>query len=265
MLSVGALTEASLLYRASRRLVDTLYRHANQIVVMSPAWGRAIEGYIGEPEKIHTIYNGVDLQRFRPGLDISDFQKKHHLPEKQMVTFIGTFAKQYDFESLLAVAERLGDRPDTQILLIGSGSQGEYVQQWLSEKNPPNLRWIEWLDHADIPAAWNASTVTFWAMRPHPLYQGTIPAKLYEALACGTPIIAATEGISTEMIRESRAGVTVPCGDVDGLVRTICYILDHPDQRAHYSQAARAYAEQHFDPQGVAAAYEAVLQLAAKS
>lgn len=265
LLSVGALSADSRIYRTARRMVDYTYRHARQIVAMSPAWAKAIEGYCQAPQKIHVIYNGVDLDTFHPNVDTRAFRERYQLTAEHLVSFIGTFATQYDFETMLAAAERLEIRPDTQILLIGSGSQGEFLKQRLAEEKVVNLRWIEWIDYADIPAAWNVSTVTFWAMRPHPLYQGTIPAKLYEAFACGTPIIAASEGISAEIIRASGAGVAVPCGDVDGLVGAIQYSLDHPDQRKLYSQAARAYAEQHFDPQQVAAAYEAVLLLAAKS
>jgi glycosyltransferase involved in cell wall biosynthesis len=119
------------------------------------------------------------------------------------------------------------------------------------------------MDHDQIFQAWNASDVTFWAMRDHPLYRGTIPAKLYEAMACGVPVVAAMEGSAARIVEESGAGVVVPCGDVDALVRALAEVLDQDALRTAYGAAARRYAEAHFAVDRVADAYERVLLEAA--
>jgi colanic acid biosynthesis glycosyl transferase WcaI len=256
LLSVGAMSEGNRLYQSARRLVDYSYRHAAQIIVMSPAWGERVAGYMGSAEKIHTVYNGVDLDRFRPDLDTIAFRQQHNLGTGKLVTFIGTLATQYDFPTMLQAVDAL---PDVIFAFIGSGSQREILQQASSR---PNIRWLDWIDHADIPAAWNASALTFWAMGAHPLYQGTIPAKLYEALACGIPIAAATEGISADILAKSGAGRSVACGDGDGLAQLIGDMLDTPQEI--YRNAARRYAEANFDPIAVGKRYEDILETASQ-
>jgi colanic acid biosynthesis glycosyl transferase WcaI len=127
----------------------------------------------------------------------------------------------------------------------------------------PNARWLPWIGFDEMPEAWNASYVTYFALRGHALYRGTIPAKLYEAMACGVPVLAALEGIGARFIAESGAGVTVPCGDAAGLIRALEEVLAQDSLRQRYSAAARRYAETHWDADRVAEAYEKTLIAAA--
>jgi glycosyltransferase involved in cell wall biosynthesis len=90
LLSVGALSESHIVYRIARRVVNAAYRGASEIVAMSPGWAKAVQGYIGADEKIHVIYNGVDLTHFRPDQDVGAFRRKYGLGEEKLVTFIGT-------------------------------------------------------------------------------------------------------------------------------------------------------------------------------
>lgn len=263
LVSVGALSAAHPVYRAARWLVNANYRGAAAVVTLTPYLQEVIEGYIGADGKTRTILNGVDLTRFTPelrnGPQAQAFRQRHELGQARLVTFVGTFATQYDFGVMLEAAARLKVRQDVRFVLIGSGSQGELVRQRLESGGFTNVTWIGWLDHADVPLAWAAAHVGYWALHDQPLYRGTIPAKLYEALASGTPVAAAMEGRGAEMLAAAGGGFCVPPGDVAGLVAAIERLLDDPSLHQAQSQAARAYAEAHFDPERVADAYENVL------
>lgn len=264
LLSVGAMRESSRSYRLARRLVDFTYRHASAIIAMSPAWAERIQGYTNKSDNVHVIFNGVDLQAFRPGLDTTAFRQKYGLGEHKIIAFIGTFATQYDFDAMFEAASYFKHREDVQFLFIGRGSQQEKVQELLQRHALPNAKWLDWIDHAELPAAWNAAYLAFWVMGEHELYSGTIPAKLYEALGCGVPIAAATAGVTAEILQQSGAGMAVAPNDVNGLAKAMKRLLDDPTLYQQCSRAARRYAEGHYDPAEVARRYEAVLLAAAK-
>jgi colanic acid biosynthesis glycosyl transferase WcaI len=262
LLSVGAVTETHPAYRLARRIVDRTYRGAARIVAMSPRWAESIAaGVRGHEDKIGVIYNGVDLDRFRARLDVAEFRRQHRLGNDRIISFIGTFSTQYDFEVMLSVAEHFDRREGVRTLFVGQGSQEAKLRDHLARFS--RLTWIPWLGHEQVPQAWNASWLTYWAIRDHPLYEGTIPAKVYEAMACGVPMVAAMTGVTAEIIEASHAGVTVPRGDVAGLIREIDKVLDADSLRLRYSEAARRYAEAHYDPERVVLAYEATLAQAA--
>lgn len=265
LLTVGKIRAEHPVYRLARKLVDTTYRHAAGVVAMSPLWAEKIGGYIGPSDKIRVIYNGVDLERFRPGVDSSAFRQQHGLEGYKTVTFIGTFATQYDFETMLKVARRLAGRDDVRFVFVGQGSQDTIVQQALAGGDLPQVRWIKWVEHAEMPQVWAATDVTFWALRPQDLYRGTIPAKLYEALAAGVPTVAAAEDVPAKIIEDSGGGLAVPFGDVDGMARAMEHLLDDEVLRRKMGRDGRIYADMHFDPERVTEAYAAVLREAGRS
>ncbi|PJF22850.1 MAG: hypothetical protein CUN56_03905 [Phototrophicales bacterium] len=258
LLSVGALTETSLIYRVARRIVDFTYRHAKKIVVLSPKWGEAIARYIGQSEKIELIYNGIDLQTFHPELDANRFKAAHGIdPHKRIVSFIGTFATQYDMQTMFKVVDAFRQRDDVVFVFGGVGSQQAVFDAWY--QTATNAHYTGWIPTDDIPFAWAASDIAFFAMRDNPLYQGTVPAKLFEIFAMGVPIVAAIEGVTAEIIRESAGGICVACGDAPAMVKAIDNLLADDTRRAQYAHHARHYAEQHFNIERVVAAYLRVL------
>lgn len=264
LLSVGALKASHPVYKTARFLVNRLYKGAAGIVAMSPAWAAAIQGQIGQSQsdKVHVVYNGVDLEKYSPQTDPSPIQKRLKLDGRKLISFIGTFATQYDFETLLRAFQHFAGRDDLCFALIGAGSQADFITEWLATQPIPNLIRLDWLSPEETRAAWAASYLSCWALGAHPLYSGTIPAKLYEALACGVPTLAAVEGVTAELIQKSKAGLSVPTGDVAGLIAGLERLIEDEALHSQYSRAARAYAEKHFAAAQIAAQYEMILQAA---
>lgn len=260
LLSVGAVKETSAIYRTARRVVNVMYRRAAGIIAMSPAWASRIEGHIGTHRNLQVIFNGVDLARFQPHLDTTDFRQRYGIPaDQKVIAFIGTLATQYDFELLLDALMKI-QRPDTHVLLIGKGSQADFVRAQLQTPDLHHVHWIDWLPHDDMPLAWNTAYLTFWAMGDHDLYTGTIPAKLYEAMACGVPMVIYGQGIASDILAASGAGIIVDKDGADGLATAIIQLLDDPVQRQTLSENARRYAELNYDHVRVAKRYLAALE-----
>jgi colanic acid biosynthesis glycosyl transferase WcaI len=264
LLAVGAVKENSLIYRLFYRLVNWTFRGAKQIITLYPPLSENVESRIGQGQKIHTIYNAVDLQRFRPGLDTTMFRQQHSLGDAKLVSFIGTFGTHIDFETMLDVAAHFNNRSDVQFVFIGTGGQKGRVAERLEQGDISNSSWVGWVDHQDMPLAWNASYITFWAIHDHELYRSILQSKTYEAMASGVPMVIAVEGITVDILQRSNAGLTVAFKDKAGLIANIERMLGDEELRNQQSQAARTYAEQHFDPEKVADAYISVLETAAK-
>jgi glycosyltransferase involved in cell wall biosynthesis len=268
LLSVGALKESSLVYRLARGMIDAGYRGAKRITTMSPRWTEKIIGYLGgESEKVETILRGADTERFKPlpASDVLAFQQKYGLdPAKKWISFLGTFATQYDFELCLDVSKALAHRKDLGFVFIGAGTQGAALKEGLAQGQYPNLTLIDWIAHEEMPLAWNASYLNYWALRDEPLYYGTVPAKLFEAMACGTPIAAAQGGAGAALIAEAGAGLTVKPADKAGLVSAIERLVDDAAFHEECRKNGRAYAEAHFRFEQVARTYEAALIRATK-
>jgi colanic acid biosynthesis glycosyl transferase WcaI len=161
---------------------------------------------------------------------------------------------------MLTVAKHFDKYEGVQILFVGQGSQDGKLRDQIGSFT--RLKWIQWLSHEEVPSAWNASWFTYWAVHDHPLFEGTIPAKLFEAMACGVPMVTAMRGCTAEIIQQSGAGAAVPPRDISGLIREMEKVLADDALRQQYSVAARRYAEAHYDAEGAVLAYESTLAAA---
>lgn len=262
LLTVGILQETGLIYKVFKALVNIIQRAATAIIVLHEPLKESIEARIGRVENLHVVYNAVDLDRFQPTLDTRQFREKYDLNDHKLVTFAGTFGTHIDFDTMLNAAAQFNHRDDVLFLLIGTGGQRSKIEDLLQQPEFAHVRWINWLEHQEMPVAWAASYIAFWAIYDSELYRQTLQSKNFEAMASGTPVVIAIEGLTSTVVEKSGSGITVPFGDVSGMVEAITLLLDDAPHHAEFSHNARAYAEEHFNPEKVADAYETILQQA---
>ncbi len=261
MLTVGKMTARHPAYQLARRVIDWTYRGAGRIITLTPYLEQVIRGYIPpSPDKVQTVFSGVDLKRFHPANNGSAFRTKHGLEGKRLVAYVGTLGTAYDVPTMLETAKQFTDRSDVVFAIVGTGTQQQILRDRLVQGDLPNLRWIEWVDYAEVSQVWAATDIAFWALYNHPLHRGALGTKLYEALASGVPVAVALEGVVADILDDSGGGVSVSFGDVAGLSASIRRLLDDNVYYELCSQRARTYAEQHFDTDKAADAYEAALK-----
>jgi colanic acid biosynthesis glycosyl transferase WcaI len=260
--ATGALRADSPIVKAAQRVERRAYRESAAIIAMTEGVAAGIAAVIGGSEKISLIKNGVDLTLFRPGQSAlrAEMRARLGLGEAFVAAHVGNMSLTYDFAMLLDAAARC---PDLRFLFVGDGSQGEYVRTRAADL--PNVILTGTLPHEQMPAVWAAADAALIAMRDTPLADGTRPAKLYEALAAGVPVVAAIRGEGAQLIGEAGAGEVVPPGDSAAMAAALSTLSADSTRRAQLAQAGRAYAEHNLAPERVAAAYARVLQKAAKA
>ncbi|HUN07787.1 MAG TPA: glycosyltransferase family 4 protein [Aggregatilineales bacterium] len=261
MLTVGKMTATHPAYRVARSAMDALYRGASGIIALTPYLEKVIQGYLptDERQKTTTLFSGVDLQRFRPGIDASAFRQEHGLGDARLVAYIGTLGTAYDPITMLEAARQFAGRQDVRFVIMGTGTQRALVEAWLQQGDLPNVRWIEWVDYAAIPQAWAATHIAYWALYDHELHKGAIGTKMYEAMSSGVPVCVALEGVVADVLRESGGGLSSPFEDAEALAANLRRLLDDDTFYHQCSQNARRYAEAHFDAEQTALAYEDML------
>jgi spore maturation protein CgeB len=132
-----------------------------------------LEQEFGSP-RARALYCSVDIARYRP-LDV---------PKLWDLSYLGTYSpdRQPTLERLLLEPART--RPDKRFVVAGPQYPGDI--DW-----PANVDRIEHLPPADHPAFYAASRFTLNVTRADMIAAGWSPSvRLFEAGACGTPIIS---------------------------------------------------------------------------
>lgn len=252
--------ENSLIYRIFKALTNLTQRNAEAITVMYDNLLDKIEARIGKVEKAHTIYNAVDLSLYQnSGTDIN-FREKYNLGNNRLITFSGILGPHIDLELMLTIAKNLGEYPDVTVLFVSGGSQQPILEQALEKPEFAHCRTLEWLKAEEMPAFWEVSYLSFWALHDNELDKLRFQAKLYEAVASGTPVVIAVEGLMSEFLEKTQAGFTVKHGDSDGMLEAINRLLTDSELYTQMSENGCNHAIEHFDAEKQTTAYEKVLQ-----
>ena len=242
--AVGVLRQPVLI-RASEWLERFLYRHADRLVVNSPGFIEHVKRRGGR--RVELVPNGADTAMFDPSLDGADFRRQHDLEGKFVALYAGAHGMSNDLDVLLEAAERLQDRPEIRIVLLGDGKEKPALQARAAEKGLQNVLFIPPIPKTSMPHALAAADACIAILKPIELYQTVYPNKVFDYMAAGRPVILAIDGVIRQVVETAGAGIAVPPGDPESMRRAICRLADNPQTGREMGNNGRAYVEAHFD------------------
>ncbi|MGE6611533.1 glycosyltransferase family 4 protein [Peribacillus sp. NPDC076916] len=109
--------------------------------------------------------------------------------------------------------------------IVGDGRYKETLVEMVKSNNVEDMfNFISKQPANRIPEFMAVSNAAFLCLTNNPLFAMTIPAKLQSYMACGIPIIASADGETSQIIKESNAGLSCPAGDIQKLSEIIIKI-----------------------------------------
>jgi glycosyltransferase involved in cell wall biosynthesis len=224
--------------RLYRRLGSFLSSHADLIIANSEA-GREYATSIGYPaEKVITIPNGFETDRFVPDPQARSRARDAWgiVGDTPVVGLVARLDPIKDHPTFLRAAALLVQRiPEVKFVCVGGGGSAEYNQELRQLAGDLSLNGhVIWAgETADMPAAHNGLDVASLVSTS----EGFANA-VGEAMACAVPCVVTDVGDSAEIVGET--GIVVRPGDPYALCEAWQTMLTHtPDERADLRLRAR--------------------------
>ena len=260
--AVGASSEGTLLHRMLGALAGFLYRRADRIVVVAPAFQDHLVRYWNVPAaKISVVENGVETDLFRLEPAATDVRKQLKLEERFLICYIGTMGNAHGLETLIAAAEELQTAlPRAMFLLIGEGAEKERIVKIAAGRGLNNIRFLGQQPRERIPVYVSAADVCLVMLRKSELFKTVIPTKLLEYMACERPTIVAVDGQARQIVEEAGAGVFVEPENSKALVKAILELSEEPERRRQMGASGRQYIVDKFSRETTAREYIGVLE-----
>ncbi len=196
------------------------------------------------------ITNGVDVERFGP--QFADDEARVLLRSQDRITFTyaGVMGMAQGLGMVLDVAETVRDLDHVQFVLVGDGAERESLRRRIEDENLRNVRLLPAQPKDRIPALLAASHVGFHVLKFS--IPGSVPSKIYEAMASGIPILFAGGGEGARRVLEAQAGLVVPYEDSRGLEEAVRQLASSPGLREELGRSGRCAAEKLYNRKKIA-------------
>ena len=195
-------------------------KEADKIVVVSNATRNYVLSLGADPEKIHVLHNGVDVNRFQPLTKVKDGMRKKLGISKgsTIVITVRRIVYKNGIDTLIESAKKAIKRnPRLVFLVVGKGPDFEKVKEKIEQLGmQENLKLTGFVSDEELPLYYNAAD--FFVL-PSKSGEG-LPLVALEAMACGLPVIATNVGGISEIMKEDY-GKLVPPNSPDSLAEAI--------------------------------------------
>jgi glycosyltransferase involved in cell wall biosynthesis len=243
LVAVGVGNAKSVLHRSLTRIAAFLYRKADHIVVVTPAFREfLVDRWQVPAEKISVVRNGVETKVFSPRFPDHVLRKTLGGDGKFIASFIGTMGLAHGLNTLIAAAERFQKtEPDVLFMLVGEGADRERITAIAQTKALSNIRFVPQQLREKVPDYIAASDACLVLLKKSEVFETVIPTKMLEFMSCAKPVILGVGGQAREIIERSRAGICIEPENSDQLCDAILKLRKEDWLRESLGRNGREY------------------------
>jgi glycosyltransferase involved in cell wall biosynthesis len=155
-------------------------------------------------KKVAVCFVGAEERVFRPG-----WQQR----EPFTALFVGKLIPLHGLQTVLEAA-RLA--PEVHFRVVGSGQQ----EAALADR-PPNVDWAPWVEYERLPVELHSAGCALGIFGTSAKAGRVIPNKVFQAIACGAPVVTADTRGARELLADGVSALLVPPGDPEALAAAI--------------------------------------------
>ena len=238
------------------------YRRAQRIIALTEGIRDGMIALGVPPEKITLITNGVDLEI---GADPVPAQHPDIPADAIVAMYVGAHGTYSSLGTLLDAAERLRDRPEVRIVLVGSGDQKAGLVEDAARRGLDNAVFVDPVPKRDVPSWLARADICILPYQDRELFAGALPNKIFDYLGAARPIVAsAPRGEVTTVVEAADCGLCTPAEDGDALAGAIRALAADPERRRAMGERGRDYALERYDRRALAARFVSTVESVAR-
>jgi len=233
-----------------RRLLELARQPLVHFIAVSDAVRTTALAYGIPPDKVHTRYIGIDLERFRP----TDLPMEQRRPR---ILYVGRMVEKKGGQHLIAAYAALRSRmPEAELVMVGDGPLMPQLKAQAEALRVP-VQWLGRQSSDDVRREFERASV--FCLPSITAENGDaegLPIVIMEAQASGVPVVTSARGGATEGIVHGETGLAFAEGDTEGLTQALLRVLNEAGVADRMARAAVPFARRRFDIQRCTALLE---------
>lgn len=236
------------------RIANFALKHADLLRAVSNSTRSQLERWVP----------GKPICQFPTWTDIEAFFEAGTNCQKDnnTIIYVGVLIPRKGVHLLInAFAQIVKNFPEAILKIVGKSENEKYTR--LLKEQVTKLRLSRHIVFIEaIPQQELARHVAQACALVLPSLSEGLPRVVFEAMACGTPVIGSRVSGIPEIIEDGVTGFLVPPGDVDALAERIRWVLSHPEEAKQVGRRAREFAQRFFSPQVYQRGYAQLFRMA---
>jgi glycosyltransferase involved in cell wall biosynthesis len=220
----GRFTPTSAAGRALRSIDGRALRAGDLVVADTEAHADFLAALAGIPRsRVEVCFVGAEERIFSPGWAPAD-------PFEAL--FVGKLIPLHGVETVLEAA-RLA--PGLRFKVVGSGQL-----EPLLHNRPPNVEHVPWVEYESLPSELRRAGCALGIFGSSEKALRVIPNKVFQALACGAPVITTDSPAARELLADRESALLVPPGNPEALAAAVTRLAEDPSLARHVAGAGLA-------------------------
>ena len=232
-------------------------RFRDRVIGVSNGIGDFLVSEVGiAPQKVMTIYNGIDIAAYGKAVDRTAWLRMLSVPlDSLVVGMVGRLVPVKDHKTFFQAARLVLDAlPTVRFLVVGDGPLESELKNDVQELGISNeVSFLGYRD--DIP-----ELMSLFDLAVISSLHESFSLVLAEANACGKAVVATRVGGIPELVEDGVTGILVPPKEPELLARAIVDLLQDSSRRQAMGLAGRARVEERFTIEKMVRSYESLYE-----
>lgn len=227
-------------------MTRVIYYFSDVILVQSPAFKDYIKNQMVKQDKLF-YYPYYAEEFYKPVKKEKQYSK--FFPKGFNIVFAGNIGNAQNLETLVKACSILKAKNiKVNFIIFGDGREKERILKLIVKKKVEEFFHFQGVFPAyEMPYLFAFSDALYLSLKQSQIFSMTIPGKFQSYLACGKPILASIDGITSEIISKNQIGLVSPAQDSKKLSDIIIEMTRiSEDKRKNFQKNALNYFKDNF-------------------
>jgi len=198
---------------------------------------------ISPKSNIDTLNPGVDLEQFKPIMDIDKTKQQYNLHKYKILLTIARLVPRKNIDKVIRALPKVLEKvSDVLYVIVGDGCERGSLENLVAAKKlEKHVRFVGYVEHDLVPSLFYASDIYI-----SPSLIETFGISLIEAAASFKPVIASKIGGIEDAVIDGETGVLVDPNNIDQIANAAIQLLTDEGFRRKLGENGRRRVEQLF-------------------
>lgn len=235
------------LIRIMSWIEQVLYDKSRRIVALTEGIQQNIRERGWRHEKVELVTCGVNFDLLRPDETLRrETRQRMDWEQRKVVMYFGALGEANNITVVLRAAKTLRLEPKILFVIVGDGMMSRTLREMAHAMDLSNVLFLDPVPKHEANAYLNAADICLVTLQDIPLFEGAIPTKLLDYMACSKPVLCGVRGEAQRIMTLAGAGLVFSPDDDQALVRAVHELCADPERAMNMGSNALAYVREFY-------------------